>query len=236
MFEIVASSRQLAGFLDRRKQDYRGVAGLLSLEGAHAFEGDLHNIDSLYEAGFRIVGLTHFFDNDVGGSSLGEKGYGLTGFGRALVERLEQKRIIIDLAHASADLARDVLAVATRPFLVTHTGVKAVCPNARNLDDKTIKQIAGQGGLIGIGYDPLFTCAPGVKPVVRSIQYVAGLVGVEHVALGSDFDGLIRAPFDAAGLALITQALIEAGFLDQEIKLIMGENILNFLLANLPAD
>jgi len=233
-FEIVTSKSDLTGFIAHRAENPQPVAGVLSLEGAHALEGNLDNIDVLYNAGFRIVGLTHHFDNDIGGASLGEGKKGLTDFGRDVVIRLEEEGMIIDLAHASSTLIKDVLAITTRPVIVTHTGVKGICVNARNLSDDDIKRIAERGGVIGIGYDPLFTCMAGVRSIVLSIQYVADLVGVEHVALGSDFDGVITAPFDTSGIALITQGLIDAGFTPDEIRMIMGENVINFLEKNLP--
>jgi microsomal dipeptidase-like Zn-dependent dipeptidase len=87
--------------------------------------------------------------------------------------------------------------------------------------------------LIGIGYGTLFNGSPNLKSFVRSIKYVADLAGVEHVALGSDYDGAILAPFDASGVALITQELIHTGFNPGEIRKIMGENVLGFLRKNL---
>jgi microsomal dipeptidase-like Zn-dependent dipeptidase len=209
------------------------VAGILSLEGAHALEGHLENLGVLYDAGFRIVGLNHFFDNEIGGASMGKNKGGITDYGRELIRRLEEKRIIIDLAHASSTLIEDVLAVATRPMLVTHTGAKGICSNVRNLSDHEIKGVADRDGLIGIGYGTLFNGSPNLKSFVRSIKYVADLAGVEHVALGSDYDGAILAPFDASGVALITQELIHTGFNPGEIRKIMGENVLGFLRKNL---
>ena len=88
--------------------------------------------------------------------------------------------------------------------------------------------------LIGIGYDSLFTGEPGIIPIIHSIEYVARLVGVEHVALGSDYDGVIKAPFDASGLPLITQGLKEENFSADEIQKIMGGNVMRFLTQNLP--
>ena len=115
---------------------------------------------------------------------------------------------------------------------MTHTGVKGVCPSPRNLSDSEIRYIAERGGLIGIGYGPLFNCELSIVHTTDSIQYVAGLVGVEHVALGSDYDGDIELPFDASGLPLMTQALKDEGFTDDEIRKIMGDNVVSFLSRN----
>ena len=231
---IVTSGKELLDFLSRRGANGDGIAGVLSLEGAHAFRGNLGNVDVLYKAGFRIVGLTHLFDNAVGGASTGTQQYGLTKYGREVVRTLEEKRMIIDLAHASPALIKSVLDLTARPVLVTHTGVKGVCPSPRNLSDSEIRYIAERGGLIGIGYGPLFNCESSIVHTTDSIQYVAGLVGVEHVALGSDYDGDIEVPFDASGLPLMTQALKDEGFTDDEIRKIMGGNVVSFLSRNLP--
>src|SRR5690606_9614838 len=98
-------------------------------------EGRLENIDRMYDAGFRIMGLTHFFDNEVGGSAHGLEKGGLTPFGRRVIGRLEEKKMLVDLAHASRALIDDVLNMAERPVLVSHTGVEGTCPGPRNLTD-----------------------------------------------------------------------------------------------------
>lgn len=232
-FRVITSGADLMDFVRRRESNQRLVGGILMLEGAHALQGSMGNVDRLYDAGFRMVSLTHLFDNDTGGSSLGVEQYGLTSFGRALVKRLEETGFIIDLAHASRALFDDLLAATTRPILVSHTGVQGVCPNARNLTDELIREVASRGGIVGIGFDALFTCESGIQPIAESIRHVADLVGVEHVALGSDFDGAIQPPFDVTGLPLLTEELLKQGCSEGEIRQIMGGNAIRFLEENL---
>lgn len=136
--------------------------------------------------------------------------------------------------HASAKTIEDVLAVANRPVVVSHTGVKGTCDNNRNLSDDQIRAVASKGGLIGIGYWDTATCGTDAHAIVKAMRYVSDRVGVEHVALGSDFDGAVTEPFDTSGLVEITGAMLEAGYSEQEIRMIMGENALKFLAANLP--
>ncbi len=233
-FTLITSAQGLSDFLASRSMNPRLVAGLLALEGTHALGGNLSNVDAFYDAGFRMMSLTHLFDNDAGGSSLGAQRYGLRRWGRDLIKRLEDRRIIIDLAHASPALFKDVLAVTTGPLLVSHTGVQGVFPHPRNLSDDALKEIAARDGLIGIGFDALFTGAPGITPIADSIQYVAGLVGANHVALGSDFDGTIQPPFDASGMALLTAQLMKQGLGEDDIQKVMGGNAIRFLMQNLP--
>ena len=215
---------------------YMQTVMLLATEGLHPLEGKLENIDKLYDAGFRITGLTHFFDNEVGGSAHGIEKGGLTDFGRQVIQRLEQKSMLVDLAHASKPLIDDVLAMATRPVLVSHTGVAGTCPGPRNLSDKHLKAIAATGGVIGIGYWDGAVCDPSVASIIKAMRYAVDLVGAEHVALGSDFDGATSVPFDTSGLAQITQGLMEAGFSEAQIAAIMGGNVRDLLSKNLPKD
>jgi membrane dipeptidase len=147
---------------------------------------------------------------------------------------MEARHMIVDLAHASPKTIEDVLAMATRPVVVSHTGVKGTCDNNRNLSDDQIRAVAAKGGLIGIGYWETATCGTDARAIVKAMRYVSDRVGVAHVALGSDFDGAVTEPFDTTGLVDITDAMLEAGYSEQEIRLIMGENVMGFLEVNLP--
>ncbi len=232
-FVVIESATDLSNYLERRRGNPRLTAGLLSIEGAHALDGKLENLDVLYRAGYRMMSPSHFFDTDIGGSAAGVNKIGLTDKGRDWVKQMEARRMIIDLAHSSPKTVEDVLAVATRPLVVSHTGVKGTCDNNRNLSDDQIKAIAAKGGLIGIGYWDTATCGNDAHAIVKAMRYVSDRVGVEHVALGSDFDGAVTTPFDTSGLVEITDAMLGAGFSEQDIHLIMGENVMKFLEANL---
>ncbi len=231
---IVRSREELRQTLARRNPEQPTLAAILATEGLHPLEGKLENVDTLFDAGYRIAGLTHFFDNELGGSAHGLVKGGLTPFGREVVKRLEQRHMLIDLAHASKPMIDDVLAMATRPLLVSHTGVAGTCPGPRNLSDEHLRRIAAGGGLIGIGYWDGAVCATSVDAIVKAIRYSVDLIGVEHVALGSDFDGTIHAPFDTSGLVLLTDGLLKAGFSAEQITAIMGGNVQRLLLQYLP--
>jgi membrane dipeptidase len=231
---VARSRSDLAAFLRRRRAEPGIIAGLLGLEGAHALEGDPDNLDALFAAGFRMVGLVHFFDNDLGGSAHGVGKGGLTAKGRDLVRRLEERRMLLDLAHASPDTIRDALAVATRPVVVSHTGVRGTCDNVRNLDDDALRGVARTGGLVGIGFWQTAVCGTGGPAVARAIRHAAGVAGIEHVALGSDFDGAVAEPFDATGLVEITDALLAEGFTEAQVEQVMGGNVFRLLSEALP--
>ncbi len=210
------------------------LAVILATEGAHPLEGDLANIGRLYDAGYRILGLQHFFDNELGGSLHGVSGAGLTEFGRAAVSVALEKGMIIDVAHSSEAVVRDVLALTDAPLIVSHTGLRGHCDSPRNLQDDLIKEMAGRGGLIGVGFWGGAVCDPTPQSIAGAIVYAIDLVGVDHVALGSDFDGATSVPFDASEAVALTDALISAGLSADEIRAVMGENAVRFFSENLP--
>jgi membrane dipeptidase len=231
---LITNRSELMEFLHTRNEHGRRIAALLSLEGAHALEGDIDNLTALDEAGFRMMGFAHFFDNEAAGSAHGISKYGLTDFGKQLVREMNRRHIIIDLAHASAAAIDDILDLSARPVLVSHTGVLGTCAGPRNLSDAQIDRIGEQGGLIGIGLWDSAICNITAAGFTKAVKYVADRVGIEHVALGSDFDGSTRVYSDVTGLPLLTQGLQQAGFNDQEIALIMGGNTLRFLSTYMP--
>lgn len=231
---LIRSASDLRAYLKQRERTPDMTAALLAIEGAHALEGELTNLDALFAAGVRMISPAHFFDTQIGGSAHGVRKGGLTDLGREWVRRMEDRGVIVDLAHASPKTIDEVLAMARRPVLVSHTGVQGTCGNARNLRDAQLRAIAQTGGVIGIGFWETAVCGRDAKAIARAIRYTADLVGVRHVALGSDFDGAVIVPFDVTGLPQLTDALLAVGFSEAELRLIMGENVLRLLQTLLP--
>lgn len=211
----------------------RPVGGMLIVEGLHNLEGKAENLDRLYAAGFRMAGLTHFFDTELAGSMHGVGKGGITAFGLEVAGRMEDKGMIIDIAHLSHAGVKQLLAVARRPVVSSHGGVQATCQTNRNLSDDEIKGVAKTGGIIGIGYWDGAICDTDPRAIVRAMQHVRDLVGIQHVALGSDFDGATTTRFDTSGLAQITQALLDAKFTPDEVRAVMGGNALRVIRAGL---
>jgi microsomal dipeptidase-like Zn-dependent dipeptidase len=231
---IIKTAADLDSYLARRQKDPALTAGLLGIEGMQVLEGDPANVDAMYDAGFRMMAPTHFFDNEIGGSAHGVGKGGLTAMGREVIRRMEAKKMIVDLAHASPQTTDDVLALATRPVVVSHSGVKGTCNNTRNLSDEQLRAIARTGGVIGIGYWDTAVCGTDAAAIARAIHHAANVAGIEHVGLGSDFDGAVTEPFDTTGLVQITEALLQEGFSESEIALIMGGNVVRLFRENLP--
>ncbi len=233
-FRVIRSQADLRTYISARAGNPKQTSGLLGVEGLHLLEGNLDNVDKLYEAGFRMVAPVHFFDNEVGGSAHGAKKAGLTPFGKTVVAKAEKLGMSIDLAHASSATIADVLAQATRPVIVSHTGVQALCPGDRNLTDDQLRAIAANGGLVGIAMFEQAICSNDIAGTAKAIRHAVDVMGIQHVGLGSDFDGAVTTPFDVTGLPLLLPALRAEGFSDSEIRAIIGGNTRDFLLANLP--
>jgi membrane dipeptidase len=216
----------------------RVTGALFSAEGLQSLEGRPANLARLYDAGMRMAGLVHFFDNELAGSMHGIRKGGLTPLGRTVIRAMEQSGMIVDIAHCSHACVADILAMATRPVVSSHGGVQATCNVNRNLTDEEIRGVARTGGVIGIGYWDGAICSSDPAAIVRAMVHVRDLVGIDHVGLGSDFDGATTTPFDTSELAVITQLLMDADFSEADIAKIMGGNVLRVLeggLGSLPA-
>jgi len=231
---FIRTKADLEQLLAERDAGKNTVGAMYLIEGAHPLEGKIENLDRLKEQGLHFVGLTHFFDNLLGGSLHGISGDGLTPFGREVIQRADALGMNIDIAHASPQMVRDVLALTTRPVILSHGGFKGNCDTARNLDDDLMKQVAAQGGIIGVGYWDAAACDDSPLGVVQAIRYGIDLMGVEHIALGSDYDGTVTTTFDTAELAVLTQTMLDSDFTEEEIRAVMGGNMKRYLKEQLP--
>jgi len=235
-FQLILSARDLDKLLSQRAKGEAVVGGILGTEGSHALDGKLGNIDTLYEAGFRMMSLQHFFDNKLGGSLHGESGAGLTEFGRQAVDKMLARGIMIDVSHSAPRVVEDVLARSDAPLIVSHTGFYGHCQSPRNISDELMQKIAKGGGIIGVGYWDGAVCEATPQSIVRAMRYGIDLIGENHVALGSDYDGSIAAHLDTSELVVLTDEMLKANFTETEIRKLMGENMMRFLRDNLPAD
>ena len=231
---IVTTKTELDAVIAERAAGSQVTAGLLGIEGGHPLEGDLANMNVLYAAGYRLIGLQHFFDNELGGSLHGTGNHGLTEFGKQVVEKAVTDGWIIDLAHSSEQVARDVLAMTDVPIVVSHGGLHGHCPVKRNFPDALMRQIAETGGVIGMGYWADVVCGD-ITPEGIADMIVAAIatVGEDHVSLGSDFDGSVETAFDTSELPALTTALLNRGLDDDTIAKVMGGNMLRVLRARL---
>jgi membrane dipeptidase len=231
---LITSKSELSQFLLQREVNTQLLGMLLGTKGSHALDGDLSNIQRLFDSGFRMMSLQHFFDNKLGGSLHGESGEGLTEFGREAIQKMQSVGIMLDVSHSSEQVVKDVLAMSSQPLLVSHTGLYGHCPSSRNISDDLMEQITSKGGLIALGYWDGAVCEPNVNEIAKAIKYGIELVGSQHIALGSDYDGAVSVPFDTSELIYLTQALLDLDLTEQQIRQVMGGNMLRYLQVHLP--
>lgn len=213
------------------------IIGVLATEGSHPLESDLENIQKLYDEDYRMMGLQHFFDNALGGSLHGRNKGGLTDFGRQAVKKMREMDIIIDVAHSSEKVVREVLAMSGDPVIISHGGIAGNhCPKSvnRNMPDDVLVEIGRRGGLLGVGYFDGAICDISPAGIANTIIAAINLMGVDAVALGSDFDGTVTTTLDTSEIAIITHELRKRDVADTAIRKVMGENVKKFLAENLP--
>jgi membrane dipeptidase len=220
------------------------VAAIFHFEGVEPLDTDLHALDLFYQAGLRSLGIVWSRPNAFGHGvpfnfpSSPDTGPGLTDAGRALVKRCNQLGVLIDLSHLNERGFWDVAELSAAPLVATHSGVHALCPSPRNLTDRQLDAIGETGGVVGVNFHIGFLRTDGrtdletsVSEIARHAAYIADRIGIDHVALGSDFDGATM-PHDlkdVAGLPVLVQALRHHGFDDTSLRKIAHENWLRVL-------
>jgi membrane dipeptidase len=213
---------------------------VLHLEGAEAIDADLEALDFWHSAGLRSLGPVWSRPNWFGHGvrfrypSTPDIGPGLTDAGKALARRCAELGIVFDLAHMNEAGFWDTLKLEAAPLVVSHAGAHAICPNSRCLTDAQIDAVGETGGLVGIVYAPAFLRPDGKNEpsgtpldlIVRHARHVAERIGVEHVALGSDFDGT-EVPDDlgdVTGVPKLLDEFAQHGFSASEIEAIAWGN------------
>jgi membrane dipeptidase len=244
--ELYACLRELPVTVATSGEDFRDgrVAAIVHLEGAEAIARDLSNLDAWYERGLRSVGITWSRSNDFGHGvpfafpATAESGAGLTAAGRELVGACNRLGILVDLSHLNWAGFWDVARLSDAPLVATHSNAHALCPASRNLTDEQLRAIAASGGIVGVNFAVTFLREDGhqvpetpIAEIVRHVVYLVELMGVDHVAFGSDFDGAV-VPAElggAAGFPKLVAALSEAGYDDDAVDKITHGNWLRVL-------
>lgn len=214
------------------------VAGLLSLEGAEGLQGSLATLRMLYRLGVRWIGLTWNHRNQAA-DGLGEQrtGGGLTEFGVQLVQEMNRLGMLVDIAHLAPAGVRDVFEICEGPVIASHANAHALCPVPRNLSNEQLTRLAASGGVVGVTYVPGFITT-GNEPatldmLLDHVDHMVGVAGIDHVGLGSDFDGFGGAPptglEDVSCVPNLTAGLQERGYSDEEVLKILGGNWLRVL-------
>ncbi len=231
---FIRTRGDLAALITDREAGKNVTGAMYSLEGLQNLEGDADNLKVLFDAGARMAGFTHFFDNEVSGSMHGVEKAGLTDLGREVFAEMEELGMVVDIAHASHPAIAEMLNLATKPVVASHGGVQATCNVNRNLTDDEIRGVAATGGVIGIGYWDAAICELTPAAVVDAMEHVIEVGGIETVGLGSDFDGATTVAWDTSDIAVVTQELRDRGHSDADIAAIMGGNVARVLAEVLP--
>lgn len=268
----------------RRAKAAGRVAIFLAVEGGHALEDSLDNLRALHALGVRYLTLTWNNGNDWAGSSIGDGGTrtgGLTAFGRQVVEELQRLGMMVDVSHASSATLRDVLAIARRPILASHSSARALADHPRNLTDDELRAIAAAGGIINVNFysrfiDPSYLAAAAgvdaeldrlrlrlsappptldaaaVDAAVKAertrlraalaptplavlldhFDHIIGVAGIDHVGLGSDFDGISAVPVglaDVTAMPRLAEGLLDRGHSPSALTQILGGNMLRVM-------
>ncbi len=211
------------------------IAALLSLEGGDALEGEVELLEIFFSLGVRMLGLTWNNRNFLADGVAEEgTGGGLTVAGRKIIKLCNSKKILVDLAHISSQGYKEAIALSYKPVVVSHANSRQLCAHRRNLTDEQLKLLKENGGVIGISFCPYFIKEknPAMEDLLNHFTYIADLIGVDYIGLGSDFDGIdITLPTlnSTAGLPTLTAGLFQKGFSKEEVAKILGGNFLRVL-------
>ena len=213
------------------------IATVLTIEGGEGIDGSLEALRMFYRLGVRAMPLTWNYSNCLASPAMRRANKGLTDLGRKVVREMHRLGVALDVAHLSDAGIDEVLASAERPIFASHSNARSVCQHRRSLQDRHIREIAQCGGVICVNfYPPQLSQFPSnacAQDVARHAAYIASLVGAQHVALGSDFDGMWEYPQDIKtqeDLPNVLCALEKAGFSQQEIRSIAYNNLHDYIL------
>jgi membrane dipeptidase len=233
--------RSLAEYQQARAADKH--AAFLAIQGGNALDRDAQALDLIPDDLILRITLVHLYNSSLGETSapsLSKRGTGLTAAGKAYVKRMNEKRILVDLAHIDKAGFFDAADVhdKSQPLIVTHTGIEGVHNHWRNIDDRQIKVIADTGGTIGIMYQRSFLGRSATAAsVVDHMQRVVDVAGDDFISLGSDFDGAILPPPDLATcleVPRLVQVMLDRGWQTERIHKALGKNFLRVLGAIRP--
>jgi len=208
------------------------IAAVIGVEGGHHIENSLDNLISLYNSGMRYMTITWNNSTDWAVSAQDSRSttVGLSEFGRQVIRTMDSLGIIIDVSHTGIKTIQDILQITQNPIIATHSGARALRNHYRNLYDWQIQDIANSGGVIGVVFYPYFlngSSNASIEDVIAHIDYIKNLVGIDYVAIGSDFDGIEVVPSgleDTSKFPNLTEALFEHGYTKEEIDKILYKN------------
>jgi len=227
----IAQARNLQEALDLNNNGK--IAAVIGVEGGHSIENSLDNLVNLYDQGMRYMTITWNNSTNwaVSAADSLSSTVGLSDFGRSVIRVMDSLGVIIDISHTGIKTIQDILEITKNPIIATHSGVRAIKNSTRNLYDSQIIDIANSGGVIGVVFYPPFltTVTAYIENVIQHIDYIVNLVGIDYVAIGSDFDGIEVTPVgleDVSKFPALTLKLLEHGYSQEDVEKILGGNFM----------
>ncbi len=214
--------------IDRAQREGKVVA-VMSIENGDALGADVAVLEEFYRQGVRMMGLTWNPSNALGDGTLGRQHGGLTDLGRSVLRRMEELGVVVDVSHLSEQSFWEALRSTRGPIIASHSNAAVLHMHPRNLTDEQLRAIAQRGGVVGVNFYAGFLGAATLDRVLDHIDYLAKVMGVDHVALGSDYDGIPQAPAgleDVSKLPNLTAGLQRRGYTTEQIHKILGGNAL----------
>ena len=224
----------MAEDIERAKQTGK-VAAVVGIEGAESLEGELGLLRIFHRLGVRLLTIAWSRRNEAAdGIQEARTGGGLTNFGLKLVEECNRLGIMVDISHLAPAGVRDVLETSSKPVIASHSNAYALCPHPRNLTDQQLTALAENGGVVGVTFVPSFIAEDrkeaSLEKLLDHIDHIVRVAGIDHVGLGSDFDGFSPPPpaglEDVTRLPGITAGLLSRGYSADEVRKILGGNFL----------
>lgn len=216
----------------------------LGLENGSPIGHSLERLQEFYDKGVRYMTLCHSKDNQICDSCAGNRTWGgLSPFGREVVAEMNRLGMLIDVSHVSDDTFYDVLECSTSPVVATHSCCRALADHPRNMTDDMIKALAAQGGVMQVNFYPVFlqddyelesqsSVIPSYTRIADHIDHVVELVGIDHVGIGSDFDGIEVAPDgleDVSKMPVLFDELRRRGYSEDDLAKLASRNFFNVL-------
>ena len=212
------------------------IPSLLGMEGGHAIENSLGALRAYYALGVRYMTLTHNGTLDWADAANGEHRHGgLTEFGKEVVREMNRMGMLVDLSHTSLETMNDALDVAQAPVMWSHASAKGVRDHPRNVPDQVLRRLPENGGVVMITFVPSFITTNDeatIADVADHIDHVANLAGIDHVGIGSDFDGIESTPVgleDVSKFPALFAELSRRGWNEEELAKLAGENVLRVM-------
>ena len=239
MFEMAATADDVERIAKQGK-----IASMLGVEGGHCIENSLQNLKRFYDLGVRYMTLTHSRSLGWADSATDKpSARGLSPFGEEVVREMNRLGMLVDLSHVSPETMKAALRVTKAPVIFSHSSARAICDHPRNVPDDVLRELPKNGGVVMINFFSGFIVPMDeqkrdpksrgtLELVVDHIEHVVKVAGIDHVGIGSDYDGINRVPVgleDVSRYPAITEELLKRGYDEQAIHKILGGNVLRVL-------